>query len=245
MCQPKRPCWSNFLHRRAVRVRPAADKILFDLETSEPIAEAEIITLAWHVDYWDSGGWKDESASPFFGQRQVAYSRALNIGETYTPQMFVDGATHSVGTKLDKATKAINQAARSAKPEINISINEDKLKINIPNLPKHNRATVFLRFYRRRSGEKDRTRKQRGQNARTYFRRAKHPFGRDARSECGEFYSRNFFADSAGMETRKSENSYFCAGKRQSENFGGFEKKFKLDWFQISGFRFQIVQLEA
>ena len=125
---------------------PAADKILFDLETSQPIAEAEIITLAWHVDYWDSGGWKDEFASPFFGQRQVAYSRALNIGETYTPQMFVDGATHFVGTKLDKATKAINQAARSAKPAINISFNEDKLKINIPNLPKHNRATVFLAF---------------------------------------------------------------------------------------------------
>lgn len=125
---------------------PAADKILTDLEISQPIAEAEIITLAWHVDYWDSFGWKDEFASPVFSQRQVAYSRALNIGETYTPQMFVDGTTHFIGTKLDKATKAITNAAKSEKTEITLSLDKDKIKISIPNLPKHERATVFVAF---------------------------------------------------------------------------------------------------
>lgn len=122
---------------------PAAERILAELEASQPIAGAEIITLAWHVDYWDSGGWKDEFASPVFSQRQVAYSRALNIGETYTPQMFVDGVTHFVGTKLDKATKAIAQAARKPKPEIEFSFDGDKVKIRIPLLPKHEAATVF------------------------------------------------------------------------------------------------------
>jgi hypothetical protein len=70
----------------------------------------------------------------------------LNIGETYTPQMFVDGTTHFIGTKLDKATKAITTAAKSAKTEINLSLDKDKIKISIPNLPKHERATVFAAF---------------------------------------------------------------------------------------------------
>lgn len=122
---------------------PAADKILSDLETTQPIPEAEIITLAWHVDYWDGFGWKDEFASPVFSQRQIAYSRALNIGETYTPQMFVDGTTHFIGTKLDKATKSITNAAKTSKPAIKLSFVKDKLKIGIPNLTGHEIATVY------------------------------------------------------------------------------------------------------
>lgn len=125
---------------------PAADKILSDLETTQPIAGAEIIALAWHVDYWDGFGWKDEFASPVFSQRQVVYSRSLNIGGTYTPQMFVDGTTYFVGTKLDKATKAITQATKNSKAEISVSLDKDKAKIVIPNLPKHDRATVYAAF---------------------------------------------------------------------------------------------------
>lgn len=141
---------------------PAADKILTDLEISQPVAGAEIITLAWHVDYWDGFGWKDEFASPVFSQRQVAYSRALNIGETYTPQMFVDGNVYFVGTKLDKATKEITTAAKAAKPEIDLSLDKDKLKISIPNLqPKHERATVFVAFVQNNLSRKI----ERGNNA--------------------------------------------------------------------------------
>lgn len=140
---------------------PAADKILNDLEKTQPIADAEIITLAWHVSYWDSFNWKDEFALPAFGQRQTAYARALNIGETYTPQMFVDGSVYFVGTKLDKATKAITNSAKISKPEISVSVDKEKAKISIPNLPKHDRATVYVAFT-----QNDLTRKiERGHNA--------------------------------------------------------------------------------
>ncbi|MEO6588015.1 MAG: DUF1223 domain-containing protein [Pyrinomonadaceae bacterium] len=125
---------------------PAADKVLAELETAQPVSDAEIITLAWHVDYWDSFGWKDEFSSPIFSQRQVAYSRALNFSGTYTPQMFVDGTTYFIGTKMDKATKAISQSVKNSKPEIKVFYDAEKLKINIPNLPKHERSTVYIAF---------------------------------------------------------------------------------------------------
>lgn len=125
---------------------PEADKVLAQLENTQPVAGAEIITLAWHVNLWDSFNWKDEFSSPVFTQRQVIYSRVLYISEIYTPQMFVDGTVHFIGSKSDKATKAITQAIKTAKPEINLSMNGDKISINIPNLPKHETATVYLAF---------------------------------------------------------------------------------------------------
>ncbi len=125
---------------------PDADKVLAQLENSQPIAGAEIITLAWHVNLWDSFNWKDEFSSPVFTQRQVIYSRVLNISEIYTPQMFVDGTVHFIGSKSDKAEKAITQAIKSPKPKINLSMNDEKLLIDIPALPKHQTATVYLAY---------------------------------------------------------------------------------------------------
>jgi hypothetical protein len=60
--------------------------------------------------------------------------------------MFVDGTVHFIGSKSDRATKAIAQAIKTAKPEINLSISGEKLSINIPNLPKHETATVYLAY---------------------------------------------------------------------------------------------------
>lgn len=125
---------------------PEADKVLAQLENSQPVAGAEIITLAWHVNLWDSFNWKDEFSSPAFTQRQVIYSRVLFISEIYTPQMFVDGTVHFIGSKSDKATKAITQASKIAKPKINLSMSDGKLLIDIPNLPKHETATVYLAY---------------------------------------------------------------------------------------------------
>src|SRR5687768_2991581 len=125
---------------------PEADKVLAQLENSQPVAGAEIITLAWHVDSWDTFNWKDEFSSPVFTQRQTIYSRALFINPIYTPQMFVDGTVYFIGSKSDKATKAIANAIKTAKPEINLAMSGEKLLINIPNVPKHETATVYIAF---------------------------------------------------------------------------------------------------
>lgn len=125
---------------------PEADKVLALLENTQPVAGAEIITLAWHVDSWDTFNWKDEFSSPVFTQRQTIYSRALYINPIYTPQMFVDGTVYFIGSKQDKATKAITNAIKTGKPEISLSMNGEKLSVNIPNLPKHETATVYIAF---------------------------------------------------------------------------------------------------
>jgi len=65
---------------------PPADRWLSALK-SRP----DVVPLAFHVDYWDSLGWKDRFAQPQFAQRQVASQRTSGAKFPYTPQVIVDG----------------------------------------------------------------------------------------------------------------------------------------------------------
>ncbi len=124
---------------------PPADKALAFLEKEQPYMQAEIITLALHVDYWDRLGWKDEFSSPLYSQRQTVYAQKLKLDSTYTPQMIVDGHTQFVGSNLGEAGKAITEAAKSPKANIEAAFNnENTLQIKIFAVPKHEAATVFL-----------------------------------------------------------------------------------------------------
>ncbi len=54
----------------------------------------QVISLAWHVDYWDYLGWKDALASPLYSARQRERVRASGSDNMYTPQLMVNGRTH-------------------------------------------------------------------------------------------------------------------------------------------------------
>jgi len=51
----------------------------------------EIIPVAFHVDYWDSLGWKDTFSSPLHSQRQRRYQREGGVRSVYTPGIVVNG----------------------------------------------------------------------------------------------------------------------------------------------------------
>ena len=53
----------------------------------------QVITLAWHVDYWDYLGWKDEFSAPMFSTRQRERVRASGDDNVYTPQLMINGQT--------------------------------------------------------------------------------------------------------------------------------------------------------
>ncbi|HSK74664.1 MAG TPA: DUF1223 domain-containing protein, partial [Pyrinomonadaceae bacterium] len=132
-----------FTSQGCIRCPPANRNLAF-FEKEQPFADVEIITLALHVDYWDNPQWKDEFSSRLFTRRQEIYSMQFKLDGTFTPQMVVDGETHFVGSNLEEAKKAIAKAAKKEKPQVELNLIEDKLKIKIPNLPKHAVSTLFL-----------------------------------------------------------------------------------------------------
>jgi len=123
---------------------PPADANLARLEREQPVADTEIVTLALHVDYWNSLKWKDEYSSPIFSRRQQIYTQALKTYSNYTPQMIVDGRTEFVGSNLAKAQKIVTDAAKLQKAKIEITASADKFKVKVAGVPTHQIATIFL-----------------------------------------------------------------------------------------------------
>ena len=66
---------------------PPADRWLSAIK-----ADAPVVALAFHVDYWDRLGWKDRFASPAFTRRQAEQQRSSGARFSYTPQVLIDGA---------------------------------------------------------------------------------------------------------------------------------------------------------
>src|SRR5690349_2662664 len=99
---------------------PPADRLLYQLEQTQPVPGAEIIPLEQHVDYWDHEGWRDPFSSSRFTLRQRDYVYAFNLPTAYTPQMVVDGASEFVGSDVHRALAAIAQAARAPKANLQI-----------------------------------------------------------------------------------------------------------------------------
>ena len=123
---------------------PNADAELAFLDSSQPVPGAEVITLGYHVDYFDQRGWKDPYSSHAFTDRQNQYSKIWNLQSIYTPQMIVDGQKQFVGSDVRQANEVIAKAAITEKPEVEVGVNDKRIEINVQNIAKHDAATVFL-----------------------------------------------------------------------------------------------------
>jgi len=50
-----------------------------------------VVPVAFHVDYWDYLGWKDQYAHPSFAERQYRYQQLNHVSAVYTPGMMKNG----------------------------------------------------------------------------------------------------------------------------------------------------------
>jgi hypothetical protein len=94
---------------------PPADTLLRKLDEAQPVSGVDLIVLSEHVDYWDYLGWRDPYSSHEYSNRQMLYSRHLDLQSVYTPQMVVDGESQFVGSDETQALRAIEKAARKMK----------------------------------------------------------------------------------------------------------------------------------
>jgi hypothetical protein len=69
---------------------PPADRWLSMLKDDKKLWN-EIVPVAFHVDYWDYLGWKDEFSKAEYSQRQRNYARWNNIRTIYTPGFLSNG----------------------------------------------------------------------------------------------------------------------------------------------------------
>jgi hypothetical protein len=123
---------------------PPADAVLARLLKEQPNTDAEIITLALHVDYWNRLGWKDEFSDAKYSERQSRYADKFNSEQVYTPQMVVDGQKEFVGSNFGNAKNAVAEAAKNKKASVEIQTENSKVKINIKDLNIEEDSSVYL-----------------------------------------------------------------------------------------------------
>ena len=83
---------------------PPADRWLSAFASSP---RKEVVAVAFHVDYWDSLGWKDRFADARFSERQRSLARASGARAVYTPQVMLGGRDLSGWRSPRRAAEAI------------------------------------------------------------------------------------------------------------------------------------------
>ena len=122
---------------------PPADRLLTTLDKEQPVDGAEVITLGFHVDYWDHGGWRDRFSSADYTRRQEDYGRHFGSG-SYTPEAVIDGTIEAVGNNRTTVRDAIISRTSLPKAAITAEIVGDKMRINVSDIPATQSSTVYI-----------------------------------------------------------------------------------------------------
>ena len=125
---------------------PPADSWFSRIDTRE----VKVVPLGFHVDYWDSLGWKDRFASPVFTARQrqiVAQGRSEAV---YTPQFVLNGRDFR-GVATDTFNKTYQRILSiPARAQLNLMVdNMMRLQVNavVPVNKDAKDAQVFVAVY--------------------------------------------------------------------------------------------------
>jgi hypothetical protein len=102
---------------------PPADQLLSQIAANARTNGQRILTMEFHVDYWDHLGWTDPFSSAEFSARQERYVEVLRLAGVYTPQLIVNGAEGFVGSDRRRAESAITAAlARPASTSLEFRV---------------------------------------------------------------------------------------------------------------------------
>jgi hypothetical protein len=116
---------------------PKADAMLKELA-----ARPDIITLAYHVDYWDYMGWSDTFGSRANSDRQRDYAESWGSSRIFTPQLVVNGRKGVVASRRPDVGSAIEQAA--LRLPVSVKADNGMLVIEIPGQAGLGDARVWL-----------------------------------------------------------------------------------------------------
>lgn len=86
---------------------PSADRVLAQIEAWRERSNSNVITLAFHVDYWNRLGWRDRFSDRAYSDRQRWYAMRQPEPRVYTPQVIVQGTGEFIGSHEAELRRAI------------------------------------------------------------------------------------------------------------------------------------------
>ncbi len=119
---------------------PPADALLGELSQMPGV-----LVLSFHVDYWDSLGWRDHFALPMARERQRGYVETLRLSSAFTPQVVVDGRSSFVGSDRRRILAAMAES-RNTIPIV-LEVAHGELTVAVPERQDRERDDVILIAY--------------------------------------------------------------------------------------------------
>ena len=116
---------------------PPADALLRTMQ-----GRADVIALAYHVDYWDYIGWADTFGAKANTDRQRQYASAWNTSNIYTPELVINGMKDVVGSRKSEVDGAIGAASLSI--PVTLTTDSDMLEVSIDGKAGEPQSGVWL-----------------------------------------------------------------------------------------------------
>lgn len=152
-----------------------------------------IVTLGFHVDYWNNLGWKDPFSRADYSARQRASNQRNRSTFVYTPQLLLNGADYRRGTLNDDIAgrvSAINQERPGARIALKLATGaaaEISIQgaVSVPEVSRRDSAQAFLVIYENNLANTVTSGENRGKQLRHDFvvRALAGPFQVDTRGE--------------------------------------------------------------
>jgi hypothetical protein len=116
-----------------------------DVLAGQLAKRSDVIVASLNVDYWDYLGWRDTLAKPEYTKRQFDYAHMRGDGQSYTPQMVINGAAHAVGSNRAAVEAAIENARGMAgRVPIALTVTKKEIQIDVAASAAFSEATVFF-----------------------------------------------------------------------------------------------------
>jgi hypothetical protein len=120
---------------------PPADALFNDMAE-----DPSLLTLSWHVQYWDMLGWRDTLGIKAAELRQRGYARSFKSRSVYTPQAVINGVQHVIGSHQHELESAIGGAPFVAVP-LSLSAKGGQLRIALQQSAFEGNANVEIVTY--------------------------------------------------------------------------------------------------
>lgn len=130
---------------------PPADRWVSALP-ARGLGSERVVTLAYHVDYWNYLGWHDPFAQARFTERQRYANARIGNRTIYTPQLMLGGKDHRRGGLRDDFAERI-AAVNREKPGADIALTlnaDDGAALTSARITLHRKdagAAAFLALY--------------------------------------------------------------------------------------------------
>ena len=130
---------------------PKADRAIESLAKRD-----DVVTVAYHVDYWNYMGWQDTLSAKENTERQYGYAKTLGIKNVFTPQIVLNGLRDTKLTNPDRIVEELDRlrGTREGMPvavSAELSPEEMTIAIGDGSVTGIDKADIVVAYFRKHS----------------------------------------------------------------------------------------------